>query len=192
MVLTQFWRLAAARVWKCDSNPASATYISQIPLSHLGSQTNPPISSFCGLLRHNLCFPWKRRTVQPKVFMTHLNNGKMQGETKWQIEICQCSLDQPIKWDNTVHKKMLLTARASPIYLCPLKEIAKKDALSEWWSYIALRPHFIIAWLYESCDKLNWTILYCFGVTRNWDQLMTNGFGERKLQQMTVCLLDLC
>ena len=145
MVLTQFWRLLAASwVWKCDSNPPSSTYISQIPLSHLGSQTNPPISSFCGLLRHNLCFPWKRRTVQPKVFMTHLNNGKMQGETKWQIEICQRSIETIL-----YIKKMLLTARASPIYLCPLKEIAKKDVPSEWWSCIALRPHFIISWMWS-------------------------------------------
>ena len=182
MVLTQFWRLVAARVWKCDSNPPSSTYISQIPLSHLGSQTNPPISSFCGLLRHNLCFPWKRRTAQPKVFTTHLNNGKMQGETKWQIEICQCSPAQQINWDDTVHKENVAHGREHPPYISvpwrrsPRKMCRVSDGAVSPSAPTSSSPGC------ESCDKLNWTILYCFGVTRNWAQLMTNRFCERKLQ----------
>ena len=181
MVLTQFWRLLAASwVWKCDSNPPSSTYISQIPLSHLGSQTNPPISSFCGLLRHNLCFPWKRRTAQPKVFMTHLNNGKMQGETKWQIEICQCSSDHQINWDDTVHKENVAHGESIPhISLSP--EGDRQERCAEWVMEL-YRPPPPLHHLLAVNHVINWTILYCFGVTKNWAQLMTNRFCERKLQ----------
>ena len=150
MVLTQFWRLLLAACWKCDSNPPSSTYISQIPLTHLGSQTNPPISSFCGLLRHNLCFPWKRRTAQPKVFMTHLNNEKMQGETKWQIEICQRSIETIL-----YIKKMLLTGESIPhISLSP--EGDRQERCAEWaMELYPLTPP--LHHLLTMNDVINWT-----------------------------------